>query len=68
MLAIPKFKNIKVEPMTKYEYLEKILLYEHQHTENKWIKGYWCDCNGYTFWLREQEFNLMFEIDDTLCK
>lgn len=64
-----KVKNfiLKVTPMTKYDYNIKFNK-EPQHLENKWKNGYYCNWNGYKFWIDEQRFNDLFEIDDIFCK
>lgn len=50
--------------MTKFEYYDKIKKYQIQHFENKRIKGYYCNWNGFTFWLDEDIFNQLYSIID----
>lgn len=42
---IAKVKNFEVhcEPMTKFEYYDKIRKMQIQHFENKRIKGFYCN-------------------------
>lgn len=53
---------INAIPMTKFDYYQKILNKNIQHTENKWINGYYCNWNGYTFWLEEEIFNKLYKL------
>nr|DAI39764.1 MAG TPA: hypothetical protein [Caudoviricetes sp.] len=48
---IAKVKNFEVhcEPMTKFEYYDKIKKMQIQHFENKRINGFYCNWNGYKF-------------------
>ena len=62
MLALPKFTHIDVIEMTKFEYYDKIRKLCIQHPENKWIRGYYCTCNDYSFWLDTATFNKLFSI------
>ena len=55
--------NILAKPMNKYTYLKMIDPNKIQHLENKWIKGFYCNWNGYTFWLREDVFNKLYILD-----
>ena len=45
---IAKVKNFEVhcEPMTKFEYYDKIKKMQIQHFENKRINGFYCNWNG----------------------
>lgn len=62
MKAKVKTFEIICEPMTKFEYYDKIKKYQIQHFENKRIKGYYCNWNGFTFWLDEDIFNQLYSI------
>lgn len=48
---IAKVKNFEAhcEPMTKFEYYDKIKKMQIQHFENKRINGFYCNWNGYKF-------------------
>lgn len=48
---IAKVKNFEVhcEPMTKFEYYDKIKKMQIQHFENKRINEFYCNWNGYKF-------------------
>ena len=60
MKARVKNFDVEVEPMTKYEFYDKKI--QLQHPENKWVKGYYINWNGYKFWLMEENFNKLYEI------
>lgn len=62
MKARVKNFDVDVEPMTKYEFYNKIKKVQTQHPENKWVKGYYINWNGYKFWLMEENFNKLYEI------
>lgn len=62
MKAIVKSPTIEVTPMTKFEYYNKIEKFPVQHLENKRINGYYCYCNGFEFWLRDEDFHKLFVI------
>jgi hypothetical protein len=47
--------------MTKYEFYDRIKKIQLQHPENKWVKGYYINWNGYEFWLMEENFNKLYE-------
>mgnify|MGYP003179464070 CR=1 FL=1 len=55
MKARVKNFDVEVEPMTKYEFYDRIKKIQLQHPENKWVKGY-------KFWLMEENFNKLYEI------
>ena len=61
MIAKIRVNELSFEPMTKFEYYDKIRKFQIQHPENKWIDGYYCDWLGFKFWLRKDDFNLLFE-------
>lgn len=63
---IAKVKNFEVhcEPMTKFEYYDKIRKMQIQHFENKRIKGFYCNWNGYKFWIDEINFNKLYTIEE----
>jgi hypothetical protein len=50
--------------MTKYDYNQQILKVKAQHTENKWIDGFFCNWNGYKFWIDVKTFNKLYTIED----
>lgn len=62
MKARVKNFDVEVEPMTKYEFYDGIKKIQLQHPENKWVKGYYINWNGYKFWLMEENFNKLYEI------
>ena len=62
MRARVKRFEVEFEPMTKFEYYDKIRKLQIQHAENKWVKGYYVDWNGYKFWLPEEDFNKLYEV------
>lgn len=64
MKAKVKNLEIEVQPMTKYEYNNKIMKIQLQHSENKWVKGYYCNWNDYKFWLNEDDFNKIYTIEN----
>lgn len=43
MKAKVKTFEIICDPMTKFEYYDKIKKYQVQHFENKRVKGYYCN-------------------------
>ena len=61
-----KVKNFEVivQPMTKFEFYDKIKKYQIQHPENKRINGYYCNWNGFKFWLRKEDFDNIYTIID----
>lgn len=63
---IAKVKNFEVhcEPMTKFEYYDKIKKMQIQHFENKRINGFYCNGNGYKFWIDEINFNKLYTIEE----
>mgnify|MGYP006892905555 FL=1 len=63
---IAKVKNFEVhcEPMTKFEYYDKIKKMQIQHFENKRINGFYCNWNGYKFWIDEINFNKLYTIEE----
>lgn len=62
MKARVKNFDVEVEPMTKYEFYDRIKKIQLQHPENKWVKSYYINWNGYEFWLMEENFNKLYEI------
>jgi hypothetical protein len=62
MKARVKNFTIEVQPMTKFDYNYQILKIQVQHTENKRVNGFYCNWNGYEFWLMEENFNKLYEI------
>ena len=62
MKARVKNFDVEVEPMTKYEFYDRIKKIQLQHPENKWVKVYYINWNGYEFWLMEENFNKLYEI------
>ena len=52
---------IQAVPMTKFDYYQKILKKGTQHTENKWINGYYCNWNDYKFWLPDTIFQQLYK-------
>ena len=64
MKAKVKHLEIQFEPMTKYDYNLFILKETVQHLENKRIKGFYCNWNGYRFWINEDLFNKLYTIID----
>lgn len=64
MKARVKTFEIEVEPMTKFEYYDKIRKLQYQHLSNKRINGYWCNWNGYTFWMDEVNFNKIYTLEN----
>ena len=62
MKARVKNFDVEVEPMTKYEFYDRIKKIQLQHPENKWVKCYYINWNGYKFWLMEENFNKLYEI------
>ena len=62
MKARVKNFDVEVEPMTKYEFYDRIKKIQLQHSENKRVKGYYINWNGYKFWLKEENFNKLYEI------
>lgn len=64
MKARVKTFEITCKPMTKFEYYDKIKKYQIQHFENKRINGYYCNWNGFKFWLTEDIFNQLYTILD----
>lgn len=62
MKARVKNFDVEVEPMTKYEFYDRIKKIQLQHPKNKWVKGYYINWNGYKFWLMEENFNKLYEI------
>lgn len=62
MKARVKNFDVEVEPMTKYEFYDRIKKIQLQYPENKWVKGYYINWNGYKFWLMEENFNKLYEI------
>lgn len=62
MKARVKNFDVEVEPMTKYEFYDRIKKIQLQHPENKWVKGYYINWNRYKFWLMEENFNKLYEI------
>ena len=62
MKARVKNFDVEVEPMTKYEFYDRIKKIQLQHPENKGVKGYYINWNGYKFWLMEENFNKLYEI------
>lgn len=63
MKAKVKTFVIDVEPMNKFEYNFKIKNITVQHLENKRIDGYYCNWNGYKFWLSKDDFNKIYTIE-----
>lgn len=63
---IAKVKNFEVhcEPMTKFEYYDKIKKMQIQHFENKRINGFYCNWNDYKFWIDEINFNKLYTIEE----
>ena len=63
---IAKVKNFEVhcEPMTKFEYYDKIKKMQIQHFENKRINEFYCNWNGYKFWIDEINFNKLYTIEE----
>ena len=63
---IAKVKNFEVhcEPMTKFEYYDKIKKMQIQHFENKRINGFYRNWNGYKFWIDEINFNKLYTIEE----
>ena len=63
---IAKVKNFEVhcEPMTKFEYYDKIKKMQIQHFENKRINGFYYNWNGYKFWIDEINFNKLYTIEE----
>ena len=63
---IAKVKNFEFhcEPMTKFEYYDKIKKMQIQHFENKRINGFYCNWNGYKFWIDEINFNKLYTIEE----
>lgn len=63
---IAKVKNFEAhcEPMTKFEYYDKIKKMQIQHFENKRINGFYCNWNGYKFWIDEINFNKLYTIEE----
>lgn len=63
---IAKVKNFEVhcEPMTKFEYYDKIKKMQIQHFENKRINRFYCNWNGYKFWIDEINFNKLYTIEE----
>ena len=61
-----KVRNFEINciPMTKFDYNDQILQKKIQHLENKRIKGFYCNWNGYKFWISEDIFNKLYTIDD----
>lgn len=49
--------TIDAIPMDRYTYLKDVEKVSVQHLENKRIKGFYCNWNGYTFWIDESNFN-----------
>lgn len=64
MKAKVKSFEIEVTPMTKYEFYETIRKIPVQHRSNKRIDGFYCNWNGYTFWLTKEDFNKLYKIED----
>ena len=50
--------------MTKFEYYDKIKKMQIQHFENKRINGFYCNGNGYKFWIDEINFNKLYTIEE----
>ena len=64
MKARVKTFEVDVEPMTKFEYNSKIKKILIQHQENKRIEGYYCNWNGYRFWLSKDNFDKIYTLED----
>lgn len=64
MKAKVKNQEIEVQPMNKFDYNNQLLKKEIQHTENKWINGFYCNWNGRQFWLDEDWFNDLYVIEN----
>lgn len=62
MKARVKNFEVEVEQMTKFDYNNQILNIEIQHLENKRIKGFYCNWNGYRFWVDEDNFNKIYTL------
>ena len=62
MKARVKNFDVEVEPMTKYEFYDRIKKIQLQHPGNKWVKGYYINWNGYEFRLMEENFNKLYDI------
>ncbi len=56
--------TLDASPMTKYDYNQQILKVKAQHTENKWIDGFFCNWNGHKFWIDVKTFNKLYTIED----
>ncbi len=59
-----KVKNfeVEVEPMTKFDYNKQILKMEVQHLENKRVAGFYCNWNGYRFWISKDNFDKIYSL------
>lgn len=64
MKARVKNFDVEVKPMTKYEFYDRILKLQVQHRENKRINGFYCNWNGYKFWIDEIDFNKIYTIEE----
>lgn len=64
MIVSVNEKYLTAEPMTKFEYYDKVRKLQIQHPENKWIDGYYCNWLGFKFWLDKETFYLLFKIED----
>lgn len=61
-----KVKNfeVDVQPMTKFDYNDQILKMKIQHTENKRIDGFYCNWNGYKYWIDKDVFNKLYILEN----
>lgn len=64
MIAKMKHTIVDIQPMSRYEYFDIVKKDKYQHGENKFIEGYYCNLNGYRFWITKDDFNNLFEIID----
>lgn len=64
MKAKVKSFEVDVTPMTKYEFYEQVKKIPVQHRSNKWIDGFYCNWNGYTFWLCKEDFDKLYKIEN----
>lgn len=64
MKAKVKEFEIEAQPMTKFEYLDQILKRQLQYHGNTKMNGYYCNWNGYRFWISEDNFNKIYTIID----
>lgn len=60
--------EIDATSMDKYTYLKDIEKVPIQHLENKRIKGFYCNWNGYTFWISENDFNKICIVKNMIKK